>query len=160
MKIKKKLRDITKEELEKWYKDECIERTSKRLCTNCPFNIVYCSPIVAHPKYFWFDHKEMFSDKFLNQEIEVEVPDILDDVEKRYLSNVIKPFRKKVVCISKFVGSNGNQRIIILVNTFTNQYGYPLIGGSEKIQLPSFEKDKMYKGMTEDRWYTLEELGL
>lgn len=77
------------------------------------------------------------------------VPKILDDVEKAYLSAVIKPFRKDVEYIEKLNPSclNGKQylRIELTYDYFT---------------LPIFAKGTMYKGMKNGKSYTLEELGL
>ena len=73
--------------------------------------------------------------------------EILDEVEKRYLRGVIRPFRDKVTCIRKFVYSTGNAKIDINVE---NWY----------ICLPTFPKNQMYKNMEDDKEYTLEELGL
>lgn len=74
-------------------------------------------------------------------------PEILDDVEKRYLIGVIRPFRDKVTYIKKFVYSSGNAKIDINVE---NWY----------ICLPIFPKNQMYKNMEDDKEYSLEELGL
>ena len=76
-------------------------------------------------------------------------PSILDDVEKAYLSAVIKPFRKDVECIEKLNPSclNGKQylRIELINDYFT---------------LPIFAKGTMYKGMRMGKRYTLKELEL
>lgn len=75
--------------------------------------------------------------------------EILDEVEKEYLSNIIKPFREKVRCIMKVTSWSclGKEYIkIILIE--------------EGMGLPYFEKGFMYKGMEEEKEYTLEELGL
>ena len=61
---KKKLRDITEEELENWMDKNCYLGSD---CNKCIFNNVYCST-----ERNWINHKELYSDKFLNQEIEVE----------------------------------------------------------------------------------------
>ena len=152
--IRKKIRDITTEEFEIWQEHNC--KRYGLYCTGCPFKMVQCRD--TRNEIPWYKNKEMFSDKFLNQEIDIEVPDILDDAEKRYLSNIIKPFRKKVVGICKNSESNGSQRIII--NTIICSLYDRIINAPEYMKLPSFEKDKMYKGMVEERLYTLEELGL
>ena len=77
---------------------------------------------------------------------------ILDDVEKEYLSAVIKPFRDKVISIAKFYEESiDNNFIEIEVNqSYCNEY----------IDLPYFKKGTMYKGMILDKGYTVEELGL
>lgn len=74
-------------------------------------------------------------------------PEILDEAEKRYLKEVIRPFRDKVTYIRKFVCSTGDAKIDIVVE---NWY----------ICLPTFPKNQMYKNMEDDKEYTLEELGL
>lgn len=73
---------------------------------------------------------------------------ILDDVERKYLSEVIKPFRKKVATISKFHTAN------------TMQYIYFQMKDKNGWTLPLFKKGKMYKGMVQGKHYTLDELGL
>ena len=77
-------------------------------------------------------------------------PEILDEVEKRYLSNVIRPFRDKVKNIikTKSIALKDKEYIIIRI-----------INGNN-IPLPYFDKNTMYKGMELEKTYTLEELGL
>ena len=79
---------------------------------------------------------------------------ILDPAEKRYLLNVIKPFRDKVISIAKYdiPGRDINCHYIqIKVN---QDYHY------EYISLPYFKSGKMYKGMKVNREYTLDQLEL
>lgn len=78
-------------------------------------------------------------------------PDILDELEKRYLGNVIRPFRDKVKYIRKFIYSGGNASIDISIDD--NNTGW-------LIELLPFPKNEMYKGMEDNKRYTLEELGL
>lgn len=84
--------------------------------------------------------------EWLNQEYK---DPILDDVEREYLSAVIKPFRKKVDHIVKRTSTQEEQYIrIVLCNL-------------ERINFPYFNKNTgMYKRMEADRLYSLEELGL
>ena len=63
---KKKLRDLTLEEYKQWAKKNC--KISKECC-ECPFYAVQCQ---WHKVVCWANHKELYSDKFLDQEIEVE----------------------------------------------------------------------------------------
>ena len=72
---------------------------------------------------------------------------ILDDMEKEYLGNIIRPFRDRVICIVK-------------KNDFSDEYITILVKYDDPINLPSFKKDTMYKNMEEGKEYTLEELGL
>ena len=77
--------------------------------------------------------------------------EILDEVEKRYLRGVIRPYSDRIESIEKFIFSTGRAKITITVKD-GNDYWY--------INLPPFEKDTMYKNMKDDEQYTLEELGL
>lgn len=77
---------------------------------------------------------------------EYQVP-VLDDVEKEYLSAVIKPFNGDVDYICKRL-NHGGYYIAIVSN------------GSDVMKLPYFPNNKMYKGMELDRRYKLRELGL
>ena len=79
---------------------------------------------------------------------------ILTDDEKRYLSNVIEPFRDRVIVIVKgtIPGYNGKEFISFLVQS-------PELC-KEYFSLPMFDMGTMYKGMKPDKKYTLEELGL
>lgn len=61
---KKKLRDWTMEDFKKWEDVNC-----KGVCDDCPFTNVHCND---NAKRFWMNHKDLFSDKFLDQEVEVE----------------------------------------------------------------------------------------
>lgn len=73
--------------------------------------------------------------------------EILDEVEKKYLANVIKPFRKRVQSIVKHYYME-NEHIILFIK------------GSPNIMLPFFSEGTMYKGMKLNKTYTLKELGL
>lgn len=88
--------------------------------------------------------------KIKNISIEVEYEEnILDDIEKKYLKNIIKPFIDEVDSITKWENDEGDYSIIITLYNF------------ETITLPSFPMDsKMYVGMEPDREYSLEELDL
>lgn len=79
--------------------------------------------------------------------------EILDEVEKRYLRNVIRPFRSKASYIVKYksIDFTDKEYIAIIFNFNTH---------NPRIALPYFEKNTMYKGMEADKNYTLEELGL
>lgn len=75
------------------------------------------------------------------------IKEILDETEKEYLNNVIKPFREKVTSIQK----DGNR---------LREYIKICIKNDANIGLPDFETDTMYKGMKIYKEYTLTELGL
>ena len=142
--IKKKIRDITKEEFEIWKNYNC--KTYDLHCTGCPFRASECGFVGL--RFPWYESKEMFSDKFLNQEINITVPDILDDAEKRYLSNIIKPFRKRVDYIMKSSNSCCDKEYIFIRLD------------DDFLSLHYFEAGTMYQGMELASAYTLEELGV
>ena len=75
-------------------------------------------------------------------------PPVLDDVEKAYLSAVIKPFREKVEYVYK-----------ICLEIDKREY-LEISLENGVISFPCFEKGTMYKGMELSKPYTLEELGL
>lgn len=72
--------------------------------------------------------------------------EILDEAEKKYLSDVIRPFRNKVIFIKKISGEHREFIKIVFKN--------------EVVPFPYFKKDSMYKGMEPNKKYSLEELGL
>lgn len=74
---------------------------------------------------------------------------ILDDVEKKYLSAVIKPFRSRVKYISINCFSNGENRYLVII-----------FRDCTRMLFPNFKANTMYKGMVPNKLYTLEELGL
>ena len=77
---------------------------------------------------------------------EYEEP-VLDEVERKYLSDVIKPFGHRVSHIVKRLNGSGYY-IAIILNNF------------DVMNLPYFTRNTMYKGMTVGREYKLKELGL
>lgn len=72
---------------------------------------------------------------------------ILDDKEKEYLGNLIRPFRDKVMNIAKITVSEENEYISISLN-------------NDIILLPNFKRNTLYKNMEANKEYTLEKLGL
>lgn len=153
--IKKKLRDITTSEFEDWAKKRCGANSS--FCANCTFKFVHC---LANSVTVWTKHKNLYSDNFLNQEIEIEAKDVLDEVEKKYLKSIIIPFKDRVVSIKKKKGGNCTDSstfyyITITIKSITSDCV------NETICFPFFEpKSKMYEGMELNKEYTLKELGL
>ena len=81
--------------------------------------------------------------------LEVEKP-ILDEVERKYLSEVIRPFRDRVRYITKYTYDldGKNKEYISIIS-----YGWT-------INLPAFKKGTMYKNMRSYKEYTLDDLNL
>lgn len=139
MKQNIKLRDMTEEQYETWRKLNCLGAN----CNTCPFLRARC--ILG--EFCWVKNKDIYSDKFLDQEIKIEI-ELLTPKEKEYLESVIRPFKDKVVSISK--------------REFTSNINYIsiLIKDDYRINLPNFVKNYYYKNMEVFREYTLKDLGL
>lgn len=75
--------------------------------------------------------------------------EILDETEKRYLREVIRPFRKQVIEIIKWKYTGRNEYFIKI-----------RLENGGILKFPDFTDKTMYKGMLADNSYTLEQLGL
>lgn len=110
-------------------------------------------------KYYTEDLKDIDGEEE-NDIIKVERPvkyetvfkrkeEILDETEKRYLTEVIRPFRKRIQFIQK------KKEI-----TEINPYLRIVIEDNDKLVFPYITDNSMYKGMEVNKKYTLKELGL
>ena len=77
---------------------------------------------------------------------------ILDDIEKKYLGNIIKPFRDRIVWIKKIDSPIQNYEYIKICYQDRN---YAIV-----LDFPDFKVGTMYRGMQIGKAYTLKELGL
>lgn len=75
--------------------------------------------------------------------------EILDETEKKYLTEVIRPFRKRIQFIQK------KKEI-----TEINPYIRIVCEDNDKLVFPYITDNSMYKGMETNKKYTLKELGL
>lgn len=88
-------------------------------------------------------------ERFLKWLLEEAKEPVLDDVERKYLAEVIKPFRKHVTGIRK------------CFEIYYYKICISLDDGENAMSLPSFPLDsEMYKNMDSKKWYNLKELGL
>ena len=74
---------------------------------------------------------------------------ILDDVEKEYLSAVIKPFRKMIAYIVKAQDFDDGKQCIRII-----------LQNGDGMHFPYLDDDAMYKGMEVNKEYSLKELDL
>lgn len=111
-----------------------LKRCKSIRCDNCNFYKLDGKPCNLHKiKWLLEEYKEP----------------ILDDKEKEYLSAVIKPFKNRVKSINKVVYHND---LAFIRLTFDE---------NDHVYFPHFRlKSGMYKGMKNNKDYTLEELGL
>ena len=141
--MKIKLKDLTYEQYREWQNENCYNPNTN--CEKCIFYNVSCD---SYLNSCWINHKELYSETFLNQEVEFEEP-FLTDEERDYLSVVIKPFRNSVGYIAKIPIEEIKKAEFI-------QIGY----NGEWFSLPPFEPGEYYENMELYKKYTLEELGL
>lgn len=135
--VKKKLRDLSEEEAKTLSNCNGI-----RGCKSCPLKGVTCEHSLS---VWWFNNKDLYSDKFLDQEVQVEVPDLLTEEEKEYLQGILKAVnsKEKLIKIKKF-------DLLVLVFKDGNCLYLP------------YTKNLPFKfdGLKKIKEYTSEELGL
>ena len=78
-----------------------------------------------------------------------ENKEILDKKEKKYLSNIIKPFKNKIKNILKRNIRETQEYIAII-----------FYDGIDNFSLPCFDENTMYKNMELNTYYTLKDLYL
>lgn len=110
---------------------------------NLNFNCIISNSLTQEEKEIFDKLQEKIKIKLI---LEKEEP-ILDEAERKYLSDVIRPFRNKIKSISKRCIDN-TEYIIIYIKD------------DESLPFPNFEKGTMYKNMELDKFYKLKELGL
>lgn len=115
------------------------------------FELVKDRPIVMEnadmTTYKIFPTVKDFVD-FLNLPVEE-----IDEDEKRYLKNIVRPFRDSVIDIHKRRYDDKYEYLVIVYKDTEDEM-------RRRMYLPNFKKDTMYKGMLLDKEYTLEELGI
>lgn len=136
--MKKKIKDLTEEEMANQGFMLMLHQTGK----GDENGITPCKVI----------HFGKSVNEFLNTEIDIPQPHILDKQEHDYLRAVCKPY--KVKYIRKLETEMGNQYIGIVVKSSV------YCGSTGSCAMPFFAKDTMYKGMEVDKEYTIEELEL
>lgn len=77
---------------------------------------------------------------------------VLDEIEKEYINNFIKPFKYSVCGIRRLESGKYSQLQITYLNKFTNS--------TCEIYLPTFETGNMYKNMEANVLYKRQELDL
>ena len=131
---------------EKYNLNELAIKTTETLSGH-KIKVFHKDKIIYERTYLVNKDNEDLLDFFNWLEQEYKPPN-LDDVEKAYLSSIIKPFRKDVAHITKMdITYSKREFICIRINR-------------ECIIFPKFAKGTMYKGMEVNKRYTLEELGL
>ena len=113
------------------------------------FNSDYLAMVI--PNIGWSKANNTLADLLNGKFKIVKLPKpILDDVEKRYLKGVIRPFRDDVESICKCETYNGKKEYITIsfFSTVSDMY------------FPDYPMGTMYKDMVLNRKYSIEELDL
>ena len=141
--MKKKIRQCSQNEL--------IDYFSQNLTmTKCDVERVVDT--LFYLRSFGFMNKPLVNSKFLDIEIDIPEPHILDKEEHDYLRAVCKPY--KVKYIKKTETEMGSQYIEIVLKSSV------YCGLTEGLTMPYFTKDTMYKGMEIDKEYSIQDLEL
>lgn len=110
------------------------------LCENCLFSDISEGNTCTDAWKLWLE--------------EEHVEPLLTAKEKRYLENVIRPFKDRVKSIQK----NDTTKKYTCIHV--DAYLYDDNEFTDSFSLPYFDGAKMYTGMEVRKSYTLEELGL
>ena len=94
--------------------------------------------------------KDKLEEILNSKKVEPMKEPILDDVEKRYLKNVLRPFKDRIIYVKK-LQSTACRKIAYL---------YVAVKDDSYMMFPRFNKNTMYKNMKINKEYTLEELGI
>ena len=130
-----KLRDMTFEQFGDYAQRQCGQH-----CQNCPLNFV------CNAYHSWTEHKKSFTNEFLDQTVEIEVPDLLTEEEKGILKTIISIMRVKVDCV-------------VITHTIASHNFLELDCGKNTYEGICI-KDGLFKGLEPIKKYTLEDLGL
>lgn len=129
------------------YEKELEEVLANALAVSKSGKICTCTSALKCDDCMFFNNKcRENAINWLNSEYEGP---ILTEEEKIYLSNIIKPFKDKVLNIQKKPNVTSSKEWITI-----------LLKDYEIISLPYFDKDTMYQNMELGKKYTLEELDL
>jgi hypothetical protein len=137
-------------------KGECMEWNSKlkkevptkmewvKICKNCFYS----------ENYGTYSTREILDDNVYSISIPtkhdfVKTKQILDGAERRYLGDVIRPFKDRVQYITKETGYEYDKEKIRIQ-----------LEGNNDFELPEFKEDTMYKNMELNKEYTLDQLCL
>ena len=118
-------------------------------------NKKYLLPLLALFLFGCIGNKQIVDTTYTYKKAIVKMPDgeakeiELDDVEKEYLSAVIKPFRKMIAYIVKAQDFDDGKQCIRII-----------LQNGDGMHFPYLDDDAMYKGMEVNKEYSLEELDL
>ena len=155
MKKKIKLKDLTKEQWDT-NRDSLCKLDKGENCDKCIFLWVDCDDSILRSS--WINHKDLYSNKYLDQEVEIEVPDILNEEEKEYLRTALKLCDStKELTFEKIEFDYKEKKFgYIKIGFFSNLVNY----GEDAFNTPTFNSSEKFREMVERKVYTMEDLGL
>lgn len=109
-------------------------------CENCAFSDITEGETCLDAWRLWLEQEH--------------VEPLLTSKEKRYLENVVRPFKDRVKYIYKKDVTERYTSIYIDVRLYDD------LAYTESFSLPYFDGTEMYTGIRKNKYYTLEELGL
>ena len=128
-----------------------LEQDCETDLTNGVFKRVYLIEYTDEPFYVW--HSIVEIDRIL---------EILDEKEKEYLTNLVKPYINQgfSISISKKRSCIDFELEFISITLTKKSNNHLLDGKTQQIMLPYFKSNTMYQGMKTDKKYTLEQLNI
>lgn len=139
-------RQFTKSDLKDG--DKCTLKNGQVVFVDKTSNYGFSS-IDEQLRYFNDDVSIVKVERPAQYETVFEREEVLDETEKKYLTDVIRPFRKRIQFIQK------KKEI-----TEINPYIRIVCEDNDKLVFPYITDNSMYKGMETNKKYTLKELGL
>lgn len=139
-------RQFTKSDLKDG--DKCTLKNGQVVFVDKTSNYGFSS-IDEQLRYFNDDVSIVKVERPAQYETVFEREEVLDETEKKYLTDVIRPFRKRIQFIQK------KKEI-----TEINPYIRIVCEDNDKLVFPYITDNSMYKGMEVNKKYTLKELGL
>ena len=120
-------------------------------CSHVPYKITKDGIFYWSEEQYGWQSIDSWLTEILSGKIKIIKKPILDEVEKEYLSAVVKPFRDMVKSVIKYE-SGIYEYIVIRYRSIEEHIG--------TVHFPPFKKGTMYKGMEIGKAYSLNELGV
>lgn len=138
--MKIKLKDMTIEDMRVFDEKVCGELN----CSECPFNRVSCNNDNC-----WVRHKELYSDDFLNQEIDLPLYSLLTEKDKTFLLDKIRELDYDIIGVIK-----------TRFDMIEIHIKYGTCNQTFRIQYPPFKNNYMFRNLEKGKLYSLKELGI
>lgn len=139
--MKIKLKDMSIEDMKVFDEKVCGKLIK---CIECPFSRVSCDNDNC-----WVRHKDLYSDDFLNQEIEIPQDNLLTEKDRAFILDKIRELEYDIIGVIK------TRFDIIEIHIKFGAFNQTFV-----IQYPPFKNNYMFRNLEKGKLYTLEELGI